>query len=97
EARDALLKQQSLTSDSEFVFHDSKTDKPWISDQPIRKRVWIPALKKASIKYRNPYQTRHTFASTLLSRGENPMWVATQMGHKDTSMIFRVYGRWINQ
>lgn len=53
------------------------------------------ALKKAGIRYRNPYQTRHTYASMLLSAGENPMWVAQQMGHKDWAMIRRVYGRWI--
>mgnify|MGYP000017621823 CR=1 FL=1 len=52
-------------------------------------------LKRTDIKYRNPYQTRHTFASMLLSRGENPMFVAQQMGHKDWSMIIKVYGRWI--
>jgi integrase len=31
----------------------------------------------------------------MLSRGENPMWVAQQMGHKDWGMIRKVYGRWI--
>ena len=45
--------------------------------------------------YRYPYQTRHTYASTLLSAGENPMWVAQQMGHADWGMIRKVYGRWI--
>nr|WP_309477333.1 tyrosine-type recombinase/integrase [Nitrosomonas supralitoralis] len=68
---------------------------PWKSNQPIRKNVWILALKKAGIKYRNPYQTRHTFASTLLSRGKNPLWVAQQMGHKDWGQIIKIYGRWI--
>jgi integrase len=31
----------------------------------------------------------------MLSAGEHPMWVAKQMGHKDWTMIARVYGRWI--
>lgn len=38
-----------------------------------------------------------SFASMLLSRGENPLWVAQQMGHEDWSMIIKVYGRWIPQ
>lgn len=38
---------------------------------------------------------RHTYASTLLSNGENAWWVATQMGHVDVEMIFKRYGRWI--
>lgn len=44
---------------------------------------------------RYPYQTRHTYASMMLSAGENPMWVAQQMGHSDWAMIRRVYGRWM--
>ncbi len=98
QAREALLNQQTYTEkQNEIVFHNSRTNKPWKNDQPIRKTVWSPALKRAGIKYRNPYQTRHTFASTLLSRGENPLWVAQQMGHKDWGQIRKVYGRWIPQ
>jgi integrase len=98
QAREALLSEQAFTTkQNETVFHDPDTHQPWRNDQPIRKRIWIPALKKAGINYRNPYQTRHTFASALLSRGENPLWVASQMGHEDWSMIIKVYGRWIPQ
>ena len=53
----------------ETVFHNPRHHKPWKDDQAIRKTVWIPALERAGIKYRNPYQTRHTFASTMLSKG----------------------------
>ena len=98
QAKEALLNQLNFTGKlNETVFHDPRTQKPWENDQPIRKNVWIPALKKAGIKYRNPYQTRHTFASMLLSRGENPLWVAQQMGHKDWGQIIKIYGRWIPQ
>lgn len=98
QAKEALLNQQTFTEkQNETVFHDPDTHQPWTNDQPIRKKVWIPALKKANIKYRNPYQTRHTFASMMLSRSENPLWVASQMGHKDWGMIIKVYGRWIPQ
>lgn len=96
QAREALLNQKAFTKkQNETVFHDPDTSQPWRNDQPIRKKVWIPVLKKAEIKYRNPYQTRHTFASTLLSSGANPLWVAQQMGHKDWGQIRKVYGRWI--
>ncbi|MNP80041.1 hypothetical protein D3C76_1780160 [compost metagenome] len=52
-------------------------------------------MKKAGVRYRRPYQTRHTYASMMLSAGEHPMWVAKQMGHSDWTMIARVYGRWM--
>lgn len=77
------------------VFHNPRTGEPWAGDAPIRKTAWTPALRRAKVRYRRPYQTRHTYASMMLSAGENPVWVAHQMGHKDWTMIARVYGRWI--
>ncbi|MGR6737318.1 hypothetical protein ACU2GK_14570 [Pseudomonas chlororaphis] len=68
---------------------------PWEESGEIRKVIWLPALRKAGVRYRRPYQTRHTYASMMLSAGEHPMWVASQMGHKDWTMIARIYGRWM--
>ncbi len=31
----------------------------------------------------------------MLSGGENIMWVANQMGHVDTEMVMKTYGKWI--
>lgn len=96
EAKQALLNQYTYTGPANGdIFHDSRNNQPWKNDQGIRKVVWTPALKKAEVKYREPYQTRHTFASMLLSNGQNPMDVAAQMGHKDWGMLRKVYGRWI--
>ncbi len=43
----------------------------------------------------NPYQTRHTYASMMLSQGENIMWMSKQLGHVDVEMVMKTYGRWI--
>lgn len=77
------------------VFQNPQTLARWAGDQPIRKTLWQWALKRAGVRYRYPYQTRHTYASMMLSSGEHPMWVAQQMGHADWSMIIRRYGRWM--
>lgn len=77
------------------VFQNPRTGERWAGDQPIRKTMWVHAMKKARVRYRRPYQTRHTYASMMLSSGEHPMWVAKQMGHSDWTMIARVYGRWM--
>lgn len=77
------------------VFQNPRTLERWTGDQPIRKTMWAHAVKKAGVRYRRPYQTRHTYASMMLSAGEHPMWVAQQMGHSDWTMIARVYGRWM--
>lgn len=79
----------------EEVFQNPRTLERWAGDGPIRKTMWAHAVKKAGVRYRRPYQTRHTYASMMLSAGEHPMWVAKQMGHSDWTMIARVYGRWM--
>ncbi|MCP4978375.1 MAG: site-specific integrase [Maribacter sp.] len=94
-ALEALKSQLQFTDEKEFVFEDPKTNCPWKDDQPLRKRVWIPALKHLNIVYREPYQTRHTFCSMLLSNGAPPFWVSKQMGHKDSSVTFNVYSKYI--
>ncbi|WP_229423872.1 tyrosine-type recombinase/integrase [Massilia frigida] len=77
------------------VFQNPQTMARWAGDQPIRKTLWTWALKRGGVRYRYPYQTRHTYASMMLSAGEHPMWVARQMGHADWTMIARVYGKWM--
>ena len=70
-AIDALQDQLNFTRKSDFVFSDPKTKKPWASADAIRKKAWIPTITQAGIRYRNPYQTRHTFATMHISQGKN--------------------------
>ncbi|UWE18060.1 site-specific integrase [Herbaspirillum huttiense] len=94
-ARAALEAQLKFTIDEKnVIFKNPRTDKRWSGDLVIR-ASWKRAVEAANVRYRRPYQTRHTYASMMLSAGESPMWVAQQMGHKDWTMIARVYGRWI--
>jgi integrase len=51
--------------------------------------------EKAGVRYRNPYQTRHTFATKHISQGVNLFWLAGQMGHKGPEMLFRNYGKYL--
>src|SRR6185312_6528513 len=77
-ALDALQDQRQYTRlQGAEVFYNPRTGAPWLHDGPIRKTAWQPALTRPEVRYRYPYQTRHTFASTLLSAGENPVWVAS--------------------
>lgn len=96
-AQAALLEQKALTFMVELdgpVFTNPTTRQRYSGSTQIW-RVWQTALKHAGVRYRRPYQTRHTYASMMLSAGEHPMWVAKQMGHADWTMIARVYGRWM--
>lgn len=91
----SALKAQNKFTTEGHIFLNPRTDKSWTDDAPIRKTAWTPTLTKAGVKYRKPYNTRHTFASIMLSSGAHPMWVAKQLGHKDWGMIRKIYGRWI--
>jgi integrase len=60
-----------------------------------RNLVWTKALEKAGLEYRPPIQTRHTFATMMLSAGEDIGWVQNMMGHSSLQMIFTRYYAWI--
>ncbi len=94
QAFDALLDQKELTHNSKFIFHNPNTGRNWYSTDGLRKH-WVKLFDQLKIKYRNPYQMRHTFASMLVSRGENTFKVAKYLGHKDTEMVTKIYGKYV--
>ncbi|RLL21823.1 site-specific integrase [Acinetobacter chengduensis] len=90
----AFLQQKSLNnSKSSFVF--CNRDGGPLDYRLVNKRVWHPLLRFLGLKPRRAYQTRHTAATLWLSAGENPEWIARQLGHSTTEMLFRVYSRYI--
>jgi integrase len=90
---EALLKQKAITGDGEMVFRTKKGNP--LEHGNVSKRVWYPTLLKAGLAERTPYQTRHTAATLWLASGENPEWVARQLGHSNTEMLFKVYSKFI--
>lgn len=93
----ALRAQQLISKGSPRIWFNPRNMKPWETDAQIRKTMWLPLMERAGIPYRNPYQLRHTFASTLLTAGANPWYVAQQLGHEDVEMVFRTYGKFIRE
>ena len=80
-------------ADSELVFQNAGGGS--LNYHNLARRVWYPTLEKAGLRRRKPYQTRHTAATLWLAAGENPEWVARQMGHTSTKMLFTVYSRYV--
>ncbi|KJO65804.1 integrase [Enterobacter hormaechei subsp. steigerwaltii] len=98
EALEALNNQKTFTFlKNGTIFEDPKTNMPWASADAIRKKAWMPTLRKSGVRYRNPYQTRHTFATRHISQGVNLFWLASQMGHKGPEMLFRHYGAYLKE
>lgn len=76
------------------LFLNPNTDGYWHEAKALN-RAFARACKQAGVRRRNVYQLRHTFATWGLSSGENPMWIATQMGHTDVQIIYDHYGKWM--
>lgn len=77
------------------IFTNPRTGKRWPGDLTFRVGAWTRILRRAGVRYRYPYQLRHTYASMMLMAGERPQWLATQMGHRDWTFTARTYARWI--
>ncbi|MCF5709559.1 DUF3596 domain-containing protein [Pseudomonas syringae] len=76
-----------------FVFRNGQSGEPWHASSVGR---WFGNhLKSVGVRHRGPNQCRHTFASQALSSYVPVEWVARQLGHTDTTMVKKHYGRWI--
>mgnify|MGYP000007862300 FL=1 len=90
---EAFLRMKLRTSNYVYVFINQEGNP--LSHNGVTKRVWYPLLRSVNLEKRNPYQMRHTAATLWLESGESPEWIANQMGHANTEMLFRVYSRYV--
>jgi len=62
----------------------------------FRKHHWKNLLLRTGYAYRKFYQTRHTFASIMLSQGEDIIWVSKIMlGHSEVATTYKFYAQYI--
>ncbi len=92
---DALLAQKLLTGNNDHIFCTKNGE--LMSPDHFREVIWKKALKKAGLHYRPPIQTRHTFATMMITAGEDIGWVQKMLGHSTLQMIFNHYYAWISQ
>ncbi|SFP80492.1 tyrosine-type recombinase/integrase [Hydrogenimonas thermophila] len=97
-AQEALESQMKLTSQhtgTGYIFLNS-SNKPFYSHDIIGVN-FKKILKKAIIKERVLYQLRHTFASQMISKGADIVWVSKMLGHKDVSITLKIYTKFIKE
>jgi site-specific recombinase XerD len=58
-------------------------------------RVMTRLCRRAGLPHFTPHDLRHTFASLLLQRGENPKYVQQQLGHSSLALTTDLYGKWL--
>jgi integrase len=91
---DALRHQHRATGKlSDYAFC-TRAGEP-LDNKNFSDRVWYPLLRHLGLPARRPYQMRHTAATLWLASGEAPEWIARQLGHASTEMLFRVYSRYV--
>lgn len=91
---EAMKRQHEVTGHlGQFVFCTRSGGH--LDHRNMTQRIWYATLKLLKMKRRRPYQTRHTTATLWLASGENPEWIARQMGHTTTEMLFTVYSRFV--
>ena len=77
------------------VFRHPVEGTPWNDELAFRRSYWTRSLKRLGMRYRRPYQMRHTYACQLLMAGVQVGYCAQIMGHS-TETFLRTYSKWIN-
>ena len=77
------------------IFIDPRFGAAWEDERAFRRSFWTPTLKATGIRYRPPYNTRHTYATMMLMAGVTPAYAARQMGHS-VEMFLTTYAKWID-
>jgi integrase len=92
----AIQRQRKHTQiRDEHVFLDPRYEAPWFEERAFRRSYWEPTLRRLGLRYRPPYNTRHTYATMMLMAGMTPAFCAKQLGHS-VEMFLRTYAKWID-
>jgi integrase len=104
-ARDVLLNSRALAAVNRqdkhtrlkggHVWLDPRYGTPWTEERAFRRSYWTPSLKRLGIRYRRPYNMRHTYATMMLMAGMTPAFCARQLGHS-IEMFLRTYAKWLD-
>lgn len=92
----ALMRQKPRTYlAGKHVFLNPRTGEHYTSEKQFNEQTWKPALKALGLRYRRPYNTRHTYATMMLMAGLKPAYCAKQLGHS-IEMFLTTYAKWMD-
>ncbi|WDD92827.1 site-specific integrase [Burkholderia sp. FERM BP-3421] len=77
------------------VFHDPRYGAEWADEDAFRRTYWAPMLKRLGVRYRRPYNMRHSYATAMLMAGMTPAFCAKQLGHS-VEMFLTTYSKWVD-
>jgi integrase len=85
-----LQRQQAITGSGEHVFGEGGA----YGNVRAPGDRWPYIHRRLKLRYREPYQCRHTSVSWNLMMGKNVLWVARQHGHS-VAMMLKTYATWL--
>lgn len=87
-------KEQRGAKDEDFIFANAKGE-PFLKFQACYlNKEYKSLLQSLGIKYRKIYNTRHSFASLMLSKNEPLLWVCKMLGHKNANITLQTYAKY---
>ncbi|MEH0742573.1 site-specific integrase [Vibrio cholerae] len=92
---EALNRQRQRVPHQEDQFVFPHPNGNGLSTHYVSSKLWYPTLKKAQLKKRRPYETRHTAAVLHIAAHENPLYIAQMLGHSNTKLLFSVYAPYV--
>jgi integrase len=94
------LKKENLANgikdEVDLLFEDPKEGGGWPFSQRKVQVFMKKACKGAGLRFRNPHDLRHTYATILLMAHQSPDYVQKQLGHSSISITVDTYGHWVS-
>ena len=88
--------QKEKKLDDKWVFVNQYGDF-YRNTNNINSKIFKPLLDKLGLKSRPIKQSRQTFASMMLSKNEDILWVSKTMGHTDKTITLNTYSKYVRQ
>ena len=96
QCEDFLREQRKITGLSEYIFLSPNLNKHFNGSMAFH-FIWKNILNECGFKHRGIYQLRHSFASNMLSIGEDLLWVSSMLGHKSANITLEKYTKYMRR
>ena len=83
-----------MNPNNTYLF-ETRFNTPYYSANQLSRLYWQKTLERINLKFRNLYQMRHTFASMMISSGEDILWVSSMLGHKNSNITLSTYAKFV--
>ncbi len=93
----ALIRQKSFTLTNDSFIFLNRNKEHFKTSQSFSTGVWKRILRLAGIDYRYLYQTRHSFATLMISNGEDITWVSKMLGHANVRITLEAYTKYLKE